>query len=70
MTVEFCGFSKGVIGKELPSDSTLNNMKKSELIKLLHIAQNNYETLMYFYNNAVNVNMQAVERMKEVQDVN
>lgn len=57
MVTEFCGFSKGVAGKKLPSDNTLNNMKKEELIKLLHLAQYNYETLMQFYNNAVNVNM-------------
>lgn len=53
MVNEFNGFTKGVIGKCLPSDSTLNNMKKSELIKLLHIAQKNYDTLMQFYSNAV-----------------
>lgn len=56
MVTEFCGFDKGVIGKKLPSDSTLKNMKKEELIKLLHVAQHNYETLMEFYNNAVKAN--------------
>ena len=57
MVQEFCGFGKGVVGKKLPSDTTLNNMKKADLIKLLHTAQHNYETLMWFYNNAVNANM-------------
>lgn len=38
MTIDFSGFADGVIGKKLPSDKTLNNMKKSELIKLLHMA--------------------------------
>ena len=57
MVTEFCGFGKGVVGKKLPSDTTLNNMKKVDLIKLLHTAQHNYETLMWFYNNAVNANM-------------
>ena len=58
MVNEFCGFRKGVIGKDkLPSDTTLNNMKKADLIKLLHTAQHNYESLMWFYNNAVKWNM-------------
>lgn len=57
MVNDFNGFGKGVIGKKLPSDTTLNNMKKADLIKLLHIAQHNYETVSWFYNNAVNANM-------------
>lgn len=58
MVNEFCGFKHGVIGTDkMPADTTLNNMKKADLIKLLHTAQHNYETLMYFYNNAVNANM-------------
>lgn len=57
MVTEFCGFNKGVVGKDLPSDTTLNNMKKADLIKLLHTAQHNYETLNWFCNNAVNANM-------------
>lgn len=58
MVNEFCGFKHGVIGTDkMPADTTLNNMKKSDLIKLLHTAQHNYETLMWFYNNAVKVNM-------------
>lgn len=65
MVTEFCGFSMGVIGKKLPSDTTLNNMKKADLIKLLHTAQHNYETLMWFYNNAVKVNEQALKQMGE-----
>lgn len=60
MVTEFNGFSKGVIGKKLPSDTTLNNMKKEDLIELLHLAQHNYESLMWFYNNAVNVNVQKL----------
>lgn len=58
MVNEFCGFKQGVIGTaKMPSDTTLNNMKKADLIKLLHTAQHNYESLMWFYNNAVKVNM-------------
>ena len=58
MVNEFCGFKHGVIGtNKMPSDTTLNNMKKADLIKLLHTAQHNYESLMWFYNNAVKVNM-------------
>ena len=58
MVNEFCGFKHGVIGTDkMPADTTLNNMKKADLIKLLHTAQHNYETLMWFYNNAVKVNM-------------
>ena len=61
MVHEFCGFRQGVIGKNLPSDSTLMNMRKSELVKLLHTAQHNYETLMWFYNNAVKFNMKQLK---------
>lgn len=52
MVTEFNGFRKGVIGKNLPADTTLNNMKKADIIELLHVAQHNYETLMWFYKNA------------------
>lgn len=65
MVTEFCGFRQGVIGKKLPSDTTLNNMKKSELIKLLHTAQHNYETLMWFYNNAIKVNMDNLAKQTD-----
>lgn len=58
MVTEFCGFRHGVIGTDkMPADTTLNNMKKADLIKLLHTAQHNYESLMWFYNNAVKANM-------------
>lgn len=43
--VDFNGFDKGVIGKPLPADSTLNNMKKNELIELLHLAESNHKVL-------------------------
>lgn len=50
--------AEGFLGKEdAYGDATLNNMKKADLIKLLHTAQHNYETIMWFYNNAVKVNM-------------
>lgn len=49
---DFNGFDKDVIGKKLPSDSTLNNMKKADLIKLLHTAEHNHSTLACFYKNA------------------
>ena len=62
MVNEFCGFKHGVIGTDkMPSDTTLNNMKKVDLIKPLHTAQHNYESLMWFYNNAVNVNMSQLK---------
>ena len=72
MIQDFSGFTKGVIGKKLPSDSTLNNMKKAELIELLKIAQHNYETLNSFYNNAVKLNYQKLEngyKLCNVDDV-
>ena len=62
MVNEFCGFKHGVIGTDkLPADTTLNNMKKADLIKLLHTAQHNYESLMWFYNNAVKANMAQLD---------
>lgn len=51
--IDFSGIYSGVIGKKLPSDSTLNNMRKSELIELLHIAEHNYKVLSEFYSIAV-----------------
>lgn len=60
-------FNKGVIGKKFPSDTTLNNMKKTDLIELLHTAQHNYETLNWFYNNAVNANMSNIKEFKEIR---
>lgn len=51
--VDFNGFDKGVIGKPLPADSTLNNMKKNELIELLHLAESNHKVLADAYANAV-----------------
>ena len=50
---DFIGFSEGVTGKPLPADATLEAMKKTELIELLHIADHNYETLKSAYSNAV-----------------
>ena len=52
---DFIGFGEGVIGKPLPADSTLNNMKKYELIELLHIAESNYKVLADAYANAINI---------------
>ena len=43
--VNFNGFDRGVIGKPLPADSTLRNMKKQQLIELLHIAEHNHRVL-------------------------
>lgn len=51
--VDFNGFDKGVIGKKLPADTTLNCMKKSELIKLLHLAEDNHRVLAEAYKIAV-----------------
>lgn len=54
--IDFSGFDNGVLGKKLPSDTTLNNMKKQELIKLLHLAQENYNVLLNFYKIATDTN--------------
>lgn len=69
--VNFSGFNKGVLGKALPADSTLNNMKKYELIELLHLADSNHKVLADAYANAVNTNkcnscpiMQAAKKMR------
>lgn len=56
------GFSESVIGTNMYSDSTLNKMKKSELIELLHIAQHNYDTLMFAYGNTVKMNIELNEK--------
>lgn len=52
--VNFNGFDKGVIGKPLPADSTLKNMKKQQLIELLHIAEQNHSVLADAYACAIN----------------
>jgi len=76
MAIDLNGINKGVIGKKLPSDTTLNNMKKADLIKLLHIAEHNHEILAFFYGNAVKRNQENVpipqwipcsERLPEVE---
>lgn len=54
--IDFNAFDRGVIGKKLPSDSTLKNMRKAELIELLHIAEHNYKVLSEVYQNAVDTN--------------
>lgn len=51
--IDFTGFGEGVTGKSLLADSTLEAMKKTELIKLLHIADHNYKTMKSAYGNAV-----------------
>lgn len=56
MVHDFTGFERGVIGRKMYSDKTLNNMRKEDLIKLLHIAEHNYETLNWLYGNAVKYN--------------
>ena len=50
--IDFTGLGEGVTGKPLPADSALGAMKKTELIKLLHIADHNYKTLKSAYGNA------------------
>lgn len=54
--VNFNGFGKGVIGKSLPADSTLHNMKKDRLIELLHMAEENHKVLASAYANAADEN--------------
>lgn len=67
MLINFNGIGEYVIGKKLPSDSTMNNMRKKELIELLHIAQHNYEVLVELYNNAVNLNAEKFKKLtKEI----
>lgn len=53
MVTDLNGFDKGVIGKKLPSDTTLNNMRKADLIELLHIADHNHNVLAQAYKIAV-----------------
>lgn len=53
---------ENMIGKKFPSDTALKNMKKSELIDYLKVAQSNYTTLQQFYNNAVNVNLDTLAK--------
>lgn len=50
---DFIGIGEGVIGKPFPADATLEEMKKAELIELLHIADHNYKALKFAYGNAV-----------------
>ena len=54
--VNFNGFDKGVIGKPLTADSTLKNMKKQQLIELLHIAEHNHSVLADAYASAIDDN--------------
>ena len=51
--VDFNGFDKGVIGRKLPSDTTLNNMRKADLIELLHLAESNHRVLAETYKIAI-----------------
>ena len=51
--IDWNGFDKGVIGKKLPSDTTLNNMRKADLIELLHLAESNHRTLAETYKIAI-----------------
>lgn len=46
-----CTLPTDVLGrrKPLPSNLTLKNMTKNELIDQIHIAQENYGTLLYLY---------------------
>lgn len=74
--VNFNGFDRGVIGKPLPADSTLRNMKKQELIELLHIAEHNHRVLAEVYACATNDNkcnrcplMQAAKTVRSEQIV-
>lgn len=54
--VDFFGISNGITGKQLLSDNTLSCMNKSELIRLLHLAQENYSVLLNAYKIAVDTN--------------
>lgn len=45
---------KGRIAKLQTADSTLNNMKKQQLIELLHIAEHNHSVLADAYDYAKN----------------
>ena len=50
---DFNGFDKGVIGRKLPSDTTLNNMRKADLIELLRLAESNHRVLAETYKIAI-----------------
>lgn len=69
--VNFNGFDKGVIGKALPADSTLKNMKKQQLIELLHIAEHNHSVLADAYACAIDDNKcnrcQLMRAAKEIR---
>ena len=47
------GFDKGVIGRKLPADTTLFNMRKKDLIDMLHTAEHNHRVLVEAYRIAV-----------------
>lgn len=49
----FNGYDKGVIGRKLYADTTLNQMRKADLIELLHVAENNHNVLATAYKVAV-----------------
>lgn len=51
--INFNGIDNGVLGKPVPADSTLKNMRKEKLIDMLHMAQNNYEVLRMMYKTAI-----------------
>lgn len=56
------GATNGVIGKDLPKKSILSNMNKSELIKLLYLAEDYYKTLRTLYNNVLSTNMELMKQ--------
>lgn len=51
--MKFNGIDKGVIGRPMYSDSTLQAMTKKELIELLHLADRNHERTIESYKNAI-----------------
>ena len=66
---EFYAFKHCVIGiDKMPDDTTLNNMKKIDLIKFLHTAQHNYESLIQFHNNAIIKRLSNEQYNKAIDD--
>ncbi len=67
MAYTFNDLPRGVTGKKLPADSVLWNMRKTELMELLRLAQHNYTVLMEFYSNAAKSSMDTQKKLDRIQ---
>lgn len=57
------GFVDCILGKNMPSDSTLRSMKKEDLIGHIHVANHNYRVLLDTYSRVSKV---AHEQAEEI----